>query len=155
MDCFRVDKRAFEKGTRIASAHEYAARLDPPAASIEAELEQLRPADKPSRSHSLFVFESENSARKHWSKMTDGKLYRVEIDVGRIGHRGDMALLDEMLKARKGGRNTLELVARYWRGEMSEAPEVELMVPDAIVAEVLSTSEVERTDYLKRRHGFR
>lgn len=146
---YRVDKRLFGVGETVRTAGEFSARFGDVAKAIEDALEAARPTAMTKRSDCLFLFESFDAARKHWSKMTGGKLYRIEIGEAPICHRADMTIMDTMKDAPDGD---WELHARrYWAGEMSEAPEIEVLVIEAEVVEVLSTSEDDRRAHLKAR----
>lgn len=148
---YRVDKRLFSVGESVRAAGEFSTLFGAVAKDIEDALEASRPAAKTRRSDCLFLFESLEAARKHWSKMNAGKLYRVEIGKALICHRADMTLMDKM---KDGAGGDWELHARrYWAGEMSESPEIEVLVLEAKVVEVLSTSEDDRRAHLKARLG--
>ena len=154
MAYYRVDKRVFSLGEEVTSAQEYYEKFTDSAKVVEDTLELTRPQTKKQRTECLFIFESEVSARKHWSKMTDGKLYRVEIEEANVCHRGDMAMLDTMKRLAEAGDCMTAVADSYWRGELGAVPEVEIMLSRAVVNEVLSTSEVERLDHLRKRWGI-
>jgi hypothetical protein len=154
MPYYRVDKRQFLVGDEITTAQEYYNHFTGAAKIVEDSLEEFRPDSKAPRTDCLFVFCDEYCARKHWSKMSGGKLYVVEIDESSIHHRGDMALMDRMKELTEEGNAIEELAASYWSGECSSTPEIEIMVPSAIVKEVLSTSDAERLAHLKKRWGI-
>lgn len=154
MRFFRVDKRDFSPGDIIKTAQEYYDKFSQIARAVEDALESHRPLQKAQRTTCVFVFADEKCARKHWSKMENGKLYAVELDECQILHRGDMALMDEMKVHLEAGKDVSELARKYWAGEFSENPEIEVLAPNVAVLETLSDSEIERDNYLKRRLGF-
>jgi hypothetical protein len=151
MAYFRVDKRDFEVNNTVLTAMEYYEKFQGPAKEVEDVLERYRPGNKPKRRSCLFVFENEVCAKKHWSKMNQGKLYSVHVDESQILHKGDMALMDEMRQALQNGQDLEPLATRYWAGGLSFRPEIEVLVPSAIVTAVLSKSEQERVEHLKAR----
>lgn len=148
---FRVDKRNFSVGDRITTASEYYGKFAGIAQTIEAGLDAARPRHVPSRQECLFVFEDLEAARKHWSKMADGKLYRVDVTPQDFIHRGDMALMDAMKALAESGTDWQSTARRYWAGDRCDAPEIEVLVRSAIVSEVISASDTERRAYLLER----
>lgn len=86
-------------------------------------------------------------AKKHWSKMADGKLYEVRIEDSEVMHRGDMRLVDEAFCC--SDLADIEACAdRYWNGEKTASPRMELIVQSATVSAVLSKDHDERRRYL-------
>lgn len=154
MRYFRADKRDFSPGDVIQSAQEYYDKFSKIARAVEDALEAHRPLQKVKRATCVFVFADEKYAREHWSKMKNGKLYAVDIDECHILHRGDMALMDEMNAALEDGKDVSELACKYWAGEVSELPKLEVLAPSVTVVETLSKSEVERENYLRKRWGI-
>lgn len=75
MRLYRADKRDFSVGDLITSANEFALKNPNGSEQIEHIFEQQRPHGKPNRIGSLFLFENEIVALKHWSKMANGKIY--------------------------------------------------------------------------------
>jgi hypothetical protein len=151
MTYYRVDRRLFKVGDEIATASEYYGKFDDIAKEVEDALEASRPMTKMRRPECLFLFEDEKCARKHWSKMKDGKLYEVSIDRAEVLHRGDMVKMDVMKRARESGQDMSEVADAYWRGEHGPSPEIEIMVARAVVTRVLSTSDAERKEHLVKR----
>ena len=151
MTYYRVDRRLFEVGEEICTASEYYDKFEKIAKDVEDALELSRPEDMKPRTECLFVFEDEQCARKHWSKMIDGKLYEVSIKNANVFHRGDMAQLNVMKQLHEIGQSMSEVAKAYWRGETSYSPEIEIMVSNAIVTRVLSTSDSERREHLINR----
>ncbi len=91
---YRVDRRQFQRGDRINPSDEYLQALTPLGQQLEAFLEEARPANRPQRHTSLFVFEAPEPARLFWTKMTNSKLYTVRL-LSPVLHSGDMALSKE------------------------------------------------------------
>lgn len=151
MTYYRIDRRLFKVGDEIATASEYYGKFADIAKEVEDVLEASRPMTKRRRPECLFLFEDENCARKHWSKMTNGKLYEVSIGSAEVLHRGDMAQMDVMKRASESGQDISEVADAYWRGEHSPSPEIGIMVSSAVVTRVLSTSDAERKEHLVRR----
>ncbi len=151
MTYFRVDKRLFAVGECIETANQYYSKFVGIAKDVEDALENFRPKSKPQRTTCLFLFEDEICARMHWSMMKDGKLYEASIDECCIFHRGDMALMDRMKDTAESGGDLSLLAKQYWNGEFGEKPEIELLVPSAIVVKIIETSDVARRAHLEKR----
>lgn len=152
MPYYRVDRRLFKVGDVISSANEYYDKFKGIAKTVEDTLEVTRPKNqKKLRTECLFVFEDEKCAKKHWSKMVDGKLYEVSIEGAITFHRGDMALMDAMKQLLEAGSDITKLAEDYWREECSAKPEMEILVSSAVVVDVISTSDNERKDHLTKR----
>lgn len=116
MRYFRVDKRDFTPGDKIQSAQDYYEKFPPMPKAVEDALEICRPPYKVQRTSCVFVFEEEKCAKKHWSKMSNGKLYSAQLDDDLILHRGDMALMDAMKEMVESGNDISELALKYWAG---------------------------------------
>lgn len=155
MSYFRADKRDFSPNDKIQSAQDYYGKFSPISKAIEDTLEAHRPSRKIQRTSCVFVFEEEKCAKKHWSKMSNGKLYSILLDDDLILHRGDMALMDEMKKLLECGKDISDLVIKYWAGELSSKPEIEVLAASVEVKEVLSKCENERISYLRERWGIK
>jgi len=72
---FRADKRDFEVGDVIATAGHYFDKFPEKTQLLEQRLEGFRPNDKPRRIDCLFLFESLDLAKRHWTIMKQRKLY--------------------------------------------------------------------------------
>lgn len=148
MKLYRADKRDFNVGDEIVSANEFTFMNPDGSQEIENIFEQNRPCGKPERSGPLYLFDDEMVAKKHWSKMADGKLYEVEIRQEPILHRGDMRFVDEAFSAQNS--TTRNRCAKdYWEGAESGSPRMELLVTRAFVTKVISKDQVERREFLK------
>ncbi len=97
---YRADKRDFSVDDLIVTAGNFQSLNPNGSDAIEAIFERVRPANKPVRATSLFLFVDERSAKKHWSKMTGGCLYIVEADQSGCIHKGDMRLVDQAFGVR-------------------------------------------------------
>jgi hypothetical protein len=144
---YRVDKRDFLAGATIKSANQFQALNPNGSRRVEHIFECRRPESKPKRIGSLFLFEDLIVARKHWSKMKDGKLYEIQIEGSSIQHRGDMRLVDEALAC--DDQSCMESCAnRYWSGIETTSPRIELLVTSASVSKLISADQAERRSYL-------
>lgn len=148
MKWYRADKRDFNVGDEIFSANEFVT-LNPEGSKANEDLFELkRPEGKPCRIGCLYLFENEEVARKHWSRMSDGKLYEVELGNEEILHRGDMRFIDEAFILPEIAEREL-CVTNYWAGIETKNPRVEVLVNKARVTRVISKDQVERLQFLK------
>ena len=146
---FRADKRNFDVGDTIFSAGEFT-NLNPAGSQdVEHIFESARPLDKPSRIGSLFLFKDEMAAKKHWSKMSDGNLYLADIEDGIAAFEGDMRLIDEAFLHRSDAAEVWAIAIRYWSGELTENPVVEVLVSSATIVSVISKDQDERRAFFK------
>jgi len=143
MNAYRVDKHLFKVGDVITHTGEYLANLNCARALVETHLAYKRPDRKPRRNEVLFVFESRIVAERFWIKVVGGKLYEVKLQ-GAPLHRGDMNLTEEIFKFRADANHAGVLVDRYWGGEESAVPQIELLVQNAVVVSLIFTTELER-----------
>ena len=116
MKLYRADKRDFEIGNLIVTVGEFMTKNPEGSARIESIFESIRPKNKPTRLNSLYLFEDVSVARKHWSKMTDGKLYEVEIDESLMLHWADMQLVDDGFLAEEENE-VIKCAIHYWEGQ--------------------------------------
>lgn len=135
---FRVDKRDFEVGDIIESAKEFLRKGPPGAIEIEKQFEKMRPDTFLPRTHCLFLFERINDAQKHWSKMSEGKLYEVTVDNISILHRADMNLVDLAYKNLKDEDKVKFYATQYWSGVLCSSSIVEVLVRSATVSSIIS-----------------
>ena len=138
---FRADKRDFDIGSLVESAGEFISLNPQGSQDIEDVFESLRPMDKPTRHGNLYLFTDETLAKKHWSKMTDGKLYRATVDPTLSYHRGDMRLVDKAFEVRADIEAVEKIAIRYWAGDFTENPVVEVIVQHATISEVVSKDQ--------------
>lgn len=149
MKLYRADKRDFNVGDTISTANVFVEKNPEGSLLIEEVFQSAKPKNKLSRIGCLFLFEDEIVAKKHWSKMTDGKLYEVEIDETSVLHRGDMRLIDKAFIATNDSEKQL-CAEQYWAGIVTEQPRIEILVKEAIIVGVISKDQVERRKYLLR-----
>ncbi len=146
---YRVDKRTFATGDVVLSAREFLAKNPDGSLEIELAFEEKRPKTLPARADCLYVFSSIPDAKKHWSKMTGGKLYEVTVEDDDLLFRSDMTLVDLAFRNRQIAGAVEACADRYWRGEYSEKPIIEVLVLKATVLRVLSNDEAERRAYFR------
>lgn len=154
MKAYRVDRRDFHVDDNVNRTGEYFNKLNSKGIIVEKILEENRPSNKPKRDEVLHVFEKLEDARKFWSKMHNGKLYEVIFDDEKILHRGDMKITEYMYN-NYGNTQTLNKMAeKYWKEEYTENPEIEILVISATITKILSKSEAERSEELRKRWDF-
>lgn len=144
---FRADKRAFAVGETIYPAGEFLSKNPSQQRDVEEVFEGQRPASLPSRLRSLYLFEDQEHAMKYWCRMSQGKLYEVELSDGISMYRGDMRLSEEAYRAREDRNAMVVLAKRYWSGGVSSHPVIEVLVDCAVVTRILSKDESERLAY--------
>lgn len=144
---YRADKRIFNIGEVIQSANEFTTKNPPGSNAIEQLFDTMRPEGKPNRFGCLFLFDDLVHAKKHWSKMTDGKLYVVEICANSILHRGDMQLIDRAYRSGDDGQRQ-RCAREYWGGTETQGSVIETLVEKATVVDVVSKDQEERKAYL-------
>lgn len=148
---FRADKRDFAEGAPISTAGEFMSKHNDAGEAMEKALEAARPKEKkPPRAECLMLFEDEDCARKHWAKMTDGKLYSVSIGETPVLHRGDMKLAEEVGERAMKGEDVTDLAKKYWDEKHTDNPCVEVLVREGIVTRLIGTDE-ERKQYFRAR----
>lgn len=146
---FRADKRQFEVGDMIKSAGEFGFLNPLGSGDVEEIFERVRPGGKPSRIGSLFLFKDERAAKKHWSKMTGGNLYLAIPIVSSSNHEGDMRLINEAFNQRADATSVEQIASRYWSGELTEEPIVEILAASATISAIISKDQQERQAYFK------
>ena len=149
MNLFRVDKRDFDVGSVVESANEFVSLNPNESQVIEEIFERMRPQEKPKRDSCLYLFEDLNDARKHWSKMTDGKLYEVTLIEDDILHRGDMELFDKAFISRDNIETVKMCANEYWSGKNTKHPIIEILVIQATISRIISKDQNERIHYLE------
>ncbi len=150
MKYFRADKREFEPGDPIRTAGQFQSMHNEAGMKMEAALSKGRPDGKPDRAECLMLFEDEDCARKHWSKMSNGKLYTVAAQEGEVLHRGDMRLAESIGDGAHRGNDVSELARRYWEGELTDSPCVEVLVLEGVIVECIGM-EAERVEEFRSR----
>jgi len=135
---YRVDKRNFEPGNQIRTAGRFMSMHDPLNKRVEKALESVRPAGKMSREKCLMLFEHQNRAERFCAyARTNATLYTVRIAAGSVIHRGDMQLLGEMAWRMKRGKDILNEARRYWAGELTKDPCIEVLVPAGTIVGIV------------------
>lgn len=141
---YRTDRRDFETGSIITAGNEYQSKINEDGKKLEAILEQNRPVNKPVRSKSLFVFETQKEAKRFWTIMSNSKFYEVTFEDTDILHIGDMSITEEMYKNISNDEVLKRLAEKYWAGERTENPRIEIIISNAIISKVISKSESDR-----------
>lgn len=152
---YRADKRDFAPDDPIATAGQFSALHRESGKQAETILDDVKPEGKPHRKDCLMLFESEDAARKHWSKMSTGKLYEVEIDTAEILHRGDMNLIDETgALIEQGDHVQARARARdYWLKEPDEKACVEVLIGEGQVKRLIGDNAA-RIEEFRTRAGI-
>lgn len=148
MILYRADKRDFNVGDEITTAGHFTTTNPQGSENVERIFESKRPSTKPLRSKCLYLFEDIDVAKKHWSKMTEGKLYEIEIEDSLLLHRADMQLVD-LAFSKESEAEMEEIAIDYWCGKETEKPRIEVLVLKAVVSGVISKDQEERVKYLK------
>lgn len=147
---FRADKRDFADGDPIRTAGEFMQEHHELGTKAESLMAEHKPDGKPNREDCLMLFEDEDCARRHWAKMSDGKLYQVEALDSDVLHRGDMRLVDGMGERIRVDEDATALVHLYWNEDMTDEPCVEVLVSGGTVVAQLGTN-ADRIEEFKRR----
>jgi hypothetical protein len=146
----RADKRDFVEGASICTAGDFIAKHTDAGEVMEKALELARPEEKTPRAECLMLFEDEDCAKMHWAKMKGGKLYSVLIGDAPVLHRGDMRLAEEVGERAIKGENVTDLARRYWDGELSSSPCIEVLVKTGIITALIGSDD-QRKEYFKKR----
>lgn len=146
---FRADKRDFSVGDTVVSAGEFLDKNPTGSADIEKTFEDNRPKGLPPRAECLYIFLSIEDAKKHWSKMSGGKLYEVTVETSNILFRGDMSLVDSAYVNRSKPEEITACAKSYWSSECGSKPVIEVLVKEAHVSAVISKNEQERMAHFK------
>lgn len=148
---FRVDKRDFVVGDAVLPAGEFWDKAPEGTQEVEAVFESRRPAHLPQRVGTLYVFEALEDAKKYWSKMKDGKLYEVEVELSDVLLRADMALVDSAHALLGCADQIAEKADKYWAERRGENATIEVLVNSARVSRIISKDDKERYEYLRSR----
>jgi hypothetical protein len=120
--------------------------------AVEKALASARPAGKTPRENCLMLFEDETWARDFCARM-NGTLYIISIAAGSILHRGDMHLIEEMAGTVERGEDVFNEALRYWDGELTKDPCVEVLVRAGTVFDLIEDEydrEAEFQEYIRR-----
>ncbi|MBY3217782.1 hypothetical protein HFO21_26080 [Rhizobium laguerreae] len=153
MEFFRADKRIFQRGDTIETARQFEEMHPEAGKRLEVLMRERKPAAKPDRSDCLMLFSEEEVARLYHSKMTGGRLYKVQVDPTKILHEGDMTLLNRLEAAIAAGETPMDGIDRYWRGEVTETPVIEVLLISGVVLEEIPVSYQEKSAYLQKATG--
>lgn len=148
MKLYRADKRKFSIGDKLETAGDFLQKNPKGSHEIESLFESMRPTEKPQRAHCLYLFENLEVAKKHWSKMTDGNLYEVNLDESQVLHRADMQFVDMAFRA-EDSNERIQYAKNYWSGIESGEPRIEILTQSAIISGIVSQNQDERRAYFK------
>ena len=149
---FRADKRNFRPGDQIRTAGHFMSMHNQLGKAVEKALASVRPAGKPSRETCLMLFEDETCAREFCARM-NGTLNIASIAAGSILHRGDMHLIEEMARRVEERKEFLNEARRYWDGELTKVPCVEVLVRAGTIVDLIEDEydrEAEFQRYIRR-----
>lgn len=146
---YRADKRLFSIGGIVRSAGEFLEKNPLGSNEIECVFEKKRPSHLPPRATCLYVFPLLADAKKHWSKMSEGKLYEVTVKQVDILFQADMSHVDEAFRSKALPEKIESCANLYWSGTCSAKPVIEALVRQAHVSDILSIDEGERKAHLK------
>ena len=97
-------------------------------------IRQLEFPNLPSRMRSSFVFENRDFAL-NWNRIPGEHTYLVCIDDNNaISHRGDMGWIDLMVSVHSFDE-VEDIARRYWRGEVRNQNQLEIVVPSELIIE--------------------
>jgi hypothetical protein len=144
---YRADKRCLKAGEVMLPEGTYQDRFPVAGKEMEKALDDARPANKPNRKESLFVFDDLKAVESYWRSHDGSYLYEVEIDEAALEHCGDMALTDqigaEFRKPTVDRARVATLVETYWEERQSERPASEFLVRQArVVAKLKGKSDL-------------
>lgn len=159
MNCYRVDERDFKIGELIEPRYDEFIRESDSKKEIKQKVEKLlenyRDKNKPCRTQVLMLFSNLERAKRHWSLISNSKLYQVEIDPQSIIHIGDYEKIEELYKIigkASFDKNYAKSIALdYWAGNNIKEPE--LFVMSSKVTKILGI-ESDRINFLKNRLGI-
>ncbi|MDW9386661.1 hypothetical protein GOA99_18580 [Sinorhizobium meliloti] len=155
MEFFRVDKRIFQQGATIETARQFEEMHPESGQRLEVLMRQRKPETKPDRSDCLMLFRDEEAARQFHAKMTGGRLYRVQADEADILHEGDMTLVNQLASAVAAGETPTDGIDRYWRGELTDTPIIEVLLLSGIVDEEIPVTVEEKSNSLLKVLGMK
>ncbi|MHA7968094.1 hypothetical protein [Rhizobium sp. CAU 1783] len=155
MKLYRADKRVFQQGDTIKTAGHFEQKHPEAGQKLETLMRERKPADKPDRSECLMLFCDEEAARLFHSKMTGGHLYKVHVDPASILHEGDMNLVNQLAVLVAAGEAPIDGIDRYWRGERTDTPVIEVLLKSGVIVEEITVTSDEKTEYLYRALGMK
>jgi hypothetical protein len=149
---FRADKRSFRPGDQIRTAGHFMSMSNQLGKAVEKALASARLEGKTPRKNCLMLFEDKTWGREFCARM-NGTLYIVSIAAGSILHRGDLHLFEEMANRVKRGKDVFNEARRYWDGELTKDPCVEVLVRAGTVDDLIEDEyerEAEFQRYIRR-----
>lgn len=153
---FRADKRVFKPGDKIETAGHFADMHPEPGKLAEALLSTQKPDGIPERTECLMLFVEERRAREFCAIMSDGFLYKVDVEEEDIEHRGDMHLVNAIAKNFMNGiEGNVGLAESYWRGEVTSDPCIEVLVRSGIVSHQVVFSKADREALVRARFDIK
>lgn len=137
---WRTDTRVFDVGEDIESAGDHFETLSDIHVETERALRTAMGDRSVVRSKSLYTWEDENWARRAWFLEKGKNLYKLEVDVADIQHRGDVNHYTDIGEAIKSGVDTADAIQKYLNGSESNRLEYptarfEILVSKARVLE--------------------
>ena len=150
MDFYRIDNRDYKIGDKVEPQCEYQKKIEEKKLQVEQIIEANRPENKPKRNTILMLFQNYQDAKRHWSRQSNSKFYKVQI-IGNILHKGDYNKTDMILKQLDKAETVTIIAKEYWAGIINESSIIEIFVTGAAVTEIVSDSEEERKKALLER----
>lgn len=114
---WRTDTRVFDVGEVIESAGDHLKTLSGSHVRTEMELRAAMGDRSVVRSKSLYTWEDEDWARRAWALEKLKHLYKLEVDVADIQHRGDVNHYTDIGEAINSGANTADAIGKYLNGD--------------------------------------
>jgi hypothetical protein len=152
---YRADKRDFEPGDIIRTAGDFLSMHDPFCRAVEKVLELNRPVGKTPRGKCLFLFLDRSAAEEYGFIMRKPIIYQVTIR-GEILHRADLSWFPAMITMLKRGQCARAQARRYWNGQLTKHPLIEVLAGSATIVErivdniIQQREEEEDTDEFMR-----
>lgn len=148
---FRVNKRDFYVGDVVLPAGEIGDKAPAGTQEVEAVFESRRRVHLPQRVRARYVFEALEGAKKYWSKMKNGNLYEVEVELSDVLLRDDMTLVDSGHALLGSADQVAEKADRYCAERTAENATVEVIIGHARVSRIISKNDTERYQHLRSR----
>lgn len=148
MKAYRVHRTRLGAGTPIPPSEDFFSSQDDSKIAVEVLLEKARPSDKPARRDSSFLFESKENSLDLIARRGNGYLFEVDVDTSCPFLRTDWNW-PGLIERGKGDQAKMEgLAAKYWAGEMTDHPVVEILAAHATVESEIA---VDPDDIRKRK----
>lgn len=152
LTAYRVHCKPLRKGELVPASNHFFEALshDKARGVVEAAFADNRPAGKPRRADSIFVFPDIQTARDWICRRTNDHLLRVSVPENGVEHEADWRWLAKALLA----SDPTSCARDYWRGKMLPNPIKEWLVSEAIVEEEIPVPESERQEWRKKHLGW-